>query len=99
MVADTAHKLAVGRMSGADARFIQQVGLLHDIDPYRKAGSAARVPATLEALEADFAGKKSLTGKKGRLDVKAFYTLRFSQVMYRTKYFAGAIWMESRQVE
>jgi hypothetical protein len=65
-VADTTHELAKARgMSTADARFLKEVGLLHDLDPTRAAGTAARVPATLKALEDDFSGVQSLAGSRG----------------------------------
>lgn len=41
-------------------RFVSQVAQLHDWDPHRTPGTPARVPATLAALEADFAGTEPL---------------------------------------
>ncbi|MBI3299339.1 MAG: HEAT repeat domain-containing protein [Elusimicrobia bacterium] len=65
-VARLAYESAVARgASPADALFIYQVGLLHDLDPGRAPGSPARVPATLEALRADFTGTMSLDGAAG----------------------------------
>ncbi|HUS65170.1 MAG TPA: hypothetical protein VMZ28_11535 [Kofleriaceae bacterium] len=56
-----AHELARGRgLSEGKARFLSEVGLLHDWDPRRKPGTPARVGATLAALDADFAGREPL---------------------------------------
>ncbi|MDE2293200.1 MAG: HD domain-containing protein, partial [Elusimicrobia bacterium] len=66
-VADMAYGFARARgLSDADAAFVREVALLHDVDPSRAPGTPARVPATLEALERDFRGEVSLTGEKGR---------------------------------
>lgn len=70
-VADMAREFARARgLSPADAKFISEVGLLHDFDPDRAPGMPARVPATLERLRQDYAGTKSLTGEPGHSILK-----------------------------
>jgi hypothetical protein len=60
-----AYDFALGRgLRSAEARFIWEVALLHDVDPEREPGTPARVPNTLERLREDFARERSLTGVK-----------------------------------
>ena len=60
-VAQVAQRLAAARgLSQEQARLVGEIGLLHDWDPGRPAGTPARVPETLRLLQADFDGKAPL---------------------------------------
>ena len=60
-----AYDFALGRgLRTAEARFVWEVALLHDVDPEREPGTPARVPETLERLRQDFTRERSLTDEK-----------------------------------
>ncbi|UPT73565.1 MAG: hypothetical protein M0D55_17145 [Elusimicrobiota bacterium] len=80
-VADMAGEFAKARgLGAADAKFVSEVALLHDFDPSRAGGMPARVPATIEALRADFAGTRSLNGETGRSVLKERFGWSESQL-------------------
>jgi hypothetical protein len=60
-VSGIAYQSALRRgLNSSQAKLISQVALLHDWDPRREAGAQARVPSTIAALRADFAGHKPM---------------------------------------
>ncbi|MEK6872416.1 MAG: hypothetical protein AABW90_00200 [Nanoarchaeota archaeon] len=70
-VSELANSFAVARgLSPEEAKFIGEVALLHDLDPLRTLGTAARVPETLRLLKQDFNEEISLTGETGRSILK-----------------------------
>jgi hypothetical protein len=72
---NTRHSLAVPKFADEFAKarglpdeerlFIRQVALLHDWDPHRVPGTPPGVPQTIDALRADFEGKKPLVPGAG----------------------------------
>jgi hypothetical protein len=66
-VRNQACRLARARgLSAKELKFIGEVALLHDWDPGRPPGTAARVPETIRALQRDFYGKAPLVrGARG----------------------------------
>jgi serine phosphatase RsbU (regulator of sigma subunit) len=83
IVSDMAFRSAVDRgLSPEQANFIAQVGQLHDIDPTRKPGTPARVPATVEALIADFKGERPLIpGYEGKSVIRERFGWDYGQLM------------------
>ena len=61
MVHDLARRLGAGQYT----KFLAEVGLLHDWDPSRAPGMPARVRATLDAIDADLAGREPLIPGNG----------------------------------
>ena len=72
-VADMAFALASKRLPGDQAALVAEIAMLHDLDPLREPGKAARVPATIELLRADFEGRMSIHGEKGRSALKEVF--------------------------
>ncbi len=69
MGGDTAQSRPVP-LTPKETTFIRQVGLLHDMDPGRTPGTAARARETLARLDADFNGETSIFGKPGQSVLK-----------------------------
>lgn len=51
---------ALGGSNAAASTFAEQIGQVHDLDPYRNPGSPPKVSRTVDVLRADFAGNQPL---------------------------------------